>query len=278
MAYINEFPNWDSNKLNLDWILEQYSTFNQRIQEIQDHFDEVAEAMGGEVEQLESDFNDFKTLVDNNMDSFETQIQQELSSGLAQIQQQVTFISSNMAEYIQEHMNEWQAEASYSDAQKRVNFNTSNNPLLDQNKSVYSTLIGNTIHETRLNPPLYFVNQANPTITGDYINNCNITLTPGTFLVIAKVDFLDTRVVAGTDSVSLTPNDDDVIELVGGTNTIYMIDGTNVPGSITVIGLYTNTNTTTNKAVKIRIGGINVTVQGVRACAYKLSDIWNPTE
>lgn len=278
MAYINEFPNWDSNKLNLDWILEQYSTFNQRIQEIQDHFDEVAEAMGGEVEQLESDFNDFKTLVDNNMDSFETQIQQELSSGLAQIQQQVTFISSNMAEYIAEHMNEWQAEASYTDAQKRVNFNTSNNPLLDQNKSVYSTLIGNVIHETRLNPPLYFVNKTNPTVTANYINDSNITLTPGTFLVIAKVDFLDTRVVAGSDAVWLAPNDSDVIELVGGNNAIYMTDGTNIPGSITVMGLYTNTNTTTNKSVKIGIGGINVTVQGVRATAYKLSDIWNPTE
>lgn len=278
MAYINEFPNWDTNKLNLDWILEQYSTFNQRIQEIQDHFDEVAEAMGQEVEQLESDFNDFKTLVNNNIDSFETQIQHELSSGLAQIQQQVTFISSNMADYIAEHMNEWQAQASYTDAQKRVNFNTSNNPLLDQNKSVYSTLIGNVIHETRLNPPLYFVNKTNPTVTANYINNCNITLTPGTFLVIAKVDFLDTRVVAGSDAVWLAPNDSDVIELVGGNNAIYMTDGTNIPGSITVIGLYTNTNTTTNKSVKIGIGGINVTVQGVRATAYKLSDIWNPTE
>lgn len=278
MAYINEFPNWDSNKLNLDWILEQYSTFNQRIQEIQDHFDEVAESMGQEVEQLESDFNDFKTLIDNNMDSFETQIQQELSSGLAQIQQQVTFISSNMADYIAEHMNEWQAQASYTDAQKRVNFNTSNNPLLDQNKSVYSTLIGNTIHETRLNPPLYFVNEANPTVTANYINDCNITLTPGTFLVIAKVDFLDTRVVAGSDAVWLAPNDSDVIELVGGTNAIYMTDGTDVPGQVTVVGLYTNTNTTTNKAVKIGIGGINATVHNVRACAYKLSDIWNPTE
>lgn len=278
MAYINEFPNWDTNKLNLDWILEQYSTFNQRIQEIQDHFDEVAEAMGQEVEQLESDFNDFKTLVNNNIDSFETQIQHELSSGLAQIQQQVTFISSNMADYIAEHMNEWQAAAAYSDAQKRINFNESNNPLLNQNKSIYSALIGNTIHETRLNPPLYFVNKLNPTITGGYINDCNITLTPGTFLVIAKVDFLDTRVVAGSDAVWLAPNDSDVIELVGGNNAIYMTDGTNIPGSITVIGLYTNTNTTTNKSVKIGIGGINVTVQGVRATAYKLSDIWNPTE
>lgn len=278
MAYINEFPNWDSNKLNLDWILEQYSTFNQRIQEIEDHFDEVAEAMGQEVEQLESDFNDFKTLVDNNMDSFETQIQQELSSGLAQIQQQVTFISSNMASYIAEHMNEWQAEASYTDAQKRVNFNTSNNPLLDQNKSVYSTLIGNTIHEMRLNPPLYFVEETNPTITTNYIDDCNITLTPGTFLVMAKVDFVATSLSDGKIPVWLSPNDADVIELIGGYGIDFISEGTDVPGQVTVVGLYTNTNTTTNKAVKIGIGGATRTVQGVRACAYKLSDIWNPTE
>lgn len=278
MAYNNEFPHFENNQQVLDWILKQYSTFNARIQEIQDHFDEVAAGMGQQVEELEGDFNDFKDLVNDNMDTFEESIQGQLTEGLNNIQAQVSFISTNMAAYIQEHMNEWQAAAAYSDAQKRVNFNTSNNPLLDQNKSVYSTLIGNVIHETRLNPPLYFVNKLNPTVTGGYINDCNITLTPGTFLVIAKVDFLDTRVVAGIDSVSLTPNDSDVIELVGGTNTIYMIEGTNVPGSITVIGLYTNTNTTTNKSVKIRIGGINVTVQGVRACAYKLSDIWNPTE
>lgn len=278
MAYINEFPNWDSNKLNLDWILEQYSTFNQRIQEIQDHFDEVAEAMGEEVAQLESDFDDFKTLVNNNMDSFETEIQHELSSGLATIQQQVTFISSNMADYISEHMNEWQAQAAYSDAQKRVNFNTSNNPLLDQNKSVYSTLIGNVIHETRLNPPLYFVEETNPTITNNYIDDCNITLTPGTFLVMARVDFVATMLSDGKIPVWLSPNDADVIELIGGYGIDFISEGTNVPGQITVVGLYTNTNTTTNKAVKIGIGGATRTVNGVRACAYKLSDIWNPTE
>lgn len=278
MAYINEFPNWDSNKLNLDWILEQYSTFNQRIQEIQDHFDEVAESMGQEVEQLESDFNDFKVLIDNNMDSFETQIQHELSSGLAEIQQQVTFISSNMASYIAEHMNEWQASAAYTDAQKRVNFNTSNNPLLDQNKSVYSTLIGNTIHEMRLNPPLYFVEETNPTITTNYIDDCNITLTPGTFLVMAKVDFIATTLSDGKIPVWLSPNDADVIELIGGYGIDFISEGTDVPGQVTVVGLYTNTNTTTNKAVKIGIGGATRTVQGVRACAYKLSDIWNPTE
>lgn len=278
MAYNTEFPHFENNQQVLDWILRQYSTFNARIQEIQDHFDEVAAGMGQQVEELEGDFNDFKDIVNDNMDSFEESIQGQLTEGLDNIQAQVSFISTNMAAYIEEHMNEWQAAAAYSDAQKRVNFNESNNPLLDQNKSIYSALIGNTIHETRLNPPLYFVNELNPTITGGYIDDCNITLTPGTFLVIAKVDFLDTRVVAGTDSVSLTPNDSDVIELVGGTNTMYMTEGTNIPGSITVIGLYTNTNTTTNKAIKIRMGGINVTVQGVRACAYKLSDIWNPTE
>lgn len=278
MGYINEFPHFESNKLNLDWILEQYATFNKRIQEIQDHFDEVAEGMEQEVEQLSSDFDEFKNEVNGSLDEFEESIQGQLEEGLENIESQIEVISTNMATYVEQHMSEWQAEATYTDSQKRINFNTSNNPLLDQNKSVYGALIGNTIHETRLNPPLYFVNETSPTITGDYINNCNITLTPGTFLVVAKVDFLDTRVVSGTDGVWLAPNDSDVIELVGGRNSNYMPEGTNVPGSITVVGLYTNTNTTTNKSVKIGISGINVTVEGVRACAYKLSDIWNPIE
>lgn len=278
MGYLNEFPHFESNKLNLDWILEQYATFNKRIQEIQDHFDEVAEGMEQEVEQLSSDFDDFKNEVNGSLDEFEESIQGQLTEGLENIESQIEVISTNMATYVEQHMSEWQAEATYTDSQKRVNFNTSNNPLLNQNESVYGFLIGNTIHETRLNPPLYFVNETNPTITDSYINNCNITLTPGTFLVIAKVDFVATMISDGKIPVWLSSNDSDVIELVGGYNTDFISEGTNVPGQITVIGLYTNTNTTTNKTVKIGIGGSNRTVQGVRACAYKLSDIWNPLE
>lgn len=278
MAWNNEFPHFENNKQVLDWILKQYSTFNQRIQEIQDHFDEVAQGMSEQVAELEQDFTEFQTTVNGQLDQFEEDIQQQLSSGLTEIQQQVAFISSNMADYIGEHMNEWQAQAAYSDAQKRVNFNTSNNPLLDQNKSVYSTLIGNTIHEMKLRPPYYYVNETTPTITGGYIDNCNITIEPGTFLVIARVDFVATMLSDGKIPVWLSPNDADVIDIVGGYNIDYLSGGTNVPGQITVVGLYTNTNTTTNKAVKIGIGGTNVSVQGVKACAYKLSDIWNPTE
>ena len=278
MAWNNEFPHFENNQQVLDWILRQYSTFNQRIQKIQDHFDEVAEGMAEQVAELKQDFTEFQTTVNGQLDQFEEDIQQQLSTGLTEIQQQVAFISSNMADYVAEHMNEWQAQASYSDEHKRVNFNTSNNPLLDQNKSVYSTLIGNTIHDMRLQPPYYYVNETNPTITGGFIDDCNITLTPGTFLVIARVDFVATMLSDVKIPVWLAPNDADVVELVGGYNIDYISEGTNVPGQITVIGLYTNTNTTTNKAVKIGIGGSNVTIQGVKACAYKLSDIWNPTE
>lgn len=278
MGYINEFPHFESNKLNLDWILEQYATFNKRIQEIQDHFDEVAEGMEQEVEQLSSDFDDFKNEVNGSLDEFEGSIQGQLTEGLENIESQIEVISTNMATYVEQHMSEWQAEATYTDSQKRINFNTSNNPLLNQNKSVYSFLIGNTIHETKLNPPLYFVNETNPTIIDDYINNCNITLTPGTFLVIARVDFVATVLSDGKIGVWLSPSDSDVVELIGGHNIDYILEGTNVPGQITVVGLYTNTNTTTNKTVKIGIGGVNRSVNGVRACAFKLSDIWNPIQ
>lgn len=277
MGYLNEFPHFESNKLNLDWILEQYATFNKRIQEIQDHFDEVAEGMEQEVQQLSSDFDDFKNEVNGSMDEFEESIQGQLEEGLANIESQIEVISTNMATYVNEHMSEWQAEATYTDSQKRINFNTSANPVLNQNQSVYGFLIGSTIHETKLRPPYNFVNETNPTITEGYINDCNITIEPGTFLVIARVDFVATMLSDGKIPVWLSPNDSDVIELVGGYNIDYISEGTNVPGQITVVGLYTNTNTSTNKAVKIGIGGTNRSVNGVRACAFKLSDIWNPT-
>ena len=41
MAYLNEFPKWDSNGRNLDWLLEQYSTFEKRLQEIRDAFNDA---------------------------------------------------------------------------------------------------------------------------------------------------------------------------------------------------------------------------------------------
>lgn len=113
MAYLNEFPHMEANKLNLDWLLEQYSTFNKRIKEIQDHFDEVAAEMAGEVNQLEQDFDEFKQTVNTNFSNLSHDIEVQVNAAIADIQRQIDTISNNMAAYIEAHMEEWQAEAIY---------------------------------------------------------------------------------------------------------------------------------------------------------------------
>ena len=184
MAYINEFPNWDSNKLNLDWILEQYSTFNQRIQEIQDHFDEVAEAMGQEVDQLESDFNDFKTLVANNMDAFELSIQRQLNQGLSNIQSQINTISSDMAAYISEHMSEWQAEADYSN--HVMKFSNEATPTEDLTKTVYQLQLDGTLHRLGLKPSQFMSAGIVTGLSGGSLQGINgvVLEGKGTYLVM----------------------------------------------------------------------------------------------
>lgn len=280
MGYLNEFPHFESNKLNLDWLLEQYSTFNDRLQEITDAFNAAVNQFESDLEDYETSINDavasFENTVNGIISDFKTETNGEIATFEATVEREIQQLTTNMVTYVEEHMDEWQAEATYTDAQKRINFNTSNNPLLDMNKSVYGFLIGSTIHETKLSPPLYFVNEVRPTITNDYIDDCNITLTPGTFLVMAHVDGVETTLSGGNQSISLTPNDSDVKEIIKGTDACYVMEGENIPFSLTAIGIYTNINTTTNKEVKIKVGGVNRTIDGVQACAYKISDIWNP--
>lgn len=111
MGYLAEFPHMEANKLNLDWLLEQYSTFNKRIKEIQDHFDEVAAEMASEVNQLEQDFDEFKQTVNNNFSNLSHDIEVQVNAAIADIQRQIDTISNNMAAYIEAHMDEWQTEA-----------------------------------------------------------------------------------------------------------------------------------------------------------------------
>lgn len=100
MGYLNEFPHVESNKLNLDWLLEQYRTFNERIQQILDHFDEVAEEMRQENAQYKADmqaaFNSFKDDVNEQVASISNAIEQ---------------VSENVTEFVGEHMDEWQLDA-----------------------------------------------------------------------------------------------------------------------------------------------------------------------
>ena len=133
MGYLNEFPHFESNALNLDWLLQQYSTFNDRIQEIQNHFDEVAEAMQQgidtfeenvnnslsqmtqDITDLQGDFDDFVSTVNQNFSDLTDDIRDDVNEAIDNIQGQITTITNNMVSYVSEHMDEWQVEATIDD-------------------------------------------------------------------------------------------------------------------------------------------------------------------
>lgn len=104
MAYLNEFPQWESSGRNLDWLLEQYSTFNARIQQILDEFNASVQKMEGDIADLESEYTRL-------LDNFETRILGEVATISDAIEQ----ISNNVAEYVGEHMEEWQLDAMTGD-------------------------------------------------------------------------------------------------------------------------------------------------------------------
>lgn len=114
MAYLNEFPHFEANQLNLDWILEQYSTFNKRIKEINDHFDEAVATIQGEVEELNEDFTEFVDTVNDDFDTLSEDLQEQVNGAIREIQSQINAINTHMEEYIATHIDEWQQEASFN--------------------------------------------------------------------------------------------------------------------------------------------------------------------
>lgn len=111
MAYLNEYPHVEPNKLNLDWLLEQYSTFNKRIAEILQHFDET-------VEQIRADFQTAVDTFENQLATFENDIngqfnefKTEVRNDITTIENAIEQVSDNVSEYVNEHMEEWQLEA-----------------------------------------------------------------------------------------------------------------------------------------------------------------------
>lgn len=108
MAYLNEFPHTEASKLNLDWILEQYSTFNQRLAEIVQHFDESVEQMQSDVLQFKSDyetaFNNFKNDINSLVDEYS---------------EKVDSINENIGGYVNEYLTE------------NINTILQDNPVLD---------------------------------------------------------------------------------------------------------------------------------------------------
>lgn len=100
MANFNSFPHVNADDLNLDWLLEQYATFNDRIAEIQAHFDEVAENMAQQNAQYRNEilalFNNYKNYINAKVESIDNAIEQ---------------VSNNVSDFVADHMEEWQLEA-----------------------------------------------------------------------------------------------------------------------------------------------------------------------
>lgn len=102
MAFNNEFPHVEANKLNHNWLLKQYATFNDRLQELHDHFDESVETMQNSQAAFEQAitnlFNTFKNETNAKVD--------EIADAVDQINQQTdeyvyNYLSENITEILQ---------------------------------------------------------------------------------------------------------------------------------------------------------------------------------
>lgn len=104
MAYLNEFPHTEASKLNLDWILEQYSTFNERLAEIVQHFDESVAQMESDILQFkgeyETAFNNYKSDINHLMEDFEQLVNQEVQ----QVSNAIEQVNRNITVYLEENL------------------------------------------------------------------------------------------------------------------------------------------------------------------------------
>lgn len=115
MAYLNEFPHTEASKLNLDWILEQYSTFNQRLAEIVQHFDESVAQMEGDILQFKGEyeqaFNNYKSDINHLMEDFETtiegvieQFETDINGEVDSIRDVIEIVNENTEQYINQNI------------------------------------------------------------------------------------------------------------------------------------------------------------------------------
>lgn len=284
MAWNNEFPHFENNQQVLDWILRQYSTFNQRIQEIQDHFDEVAEGMAEQVAELEQDFTEFQTAINGQLDQFEDSIQGQLTEGLENIQSQINVISTNMATYISEHMAEWQAEADY--ANHVMKFSNEASPTEDLTKTVYQLQLDGTLHRLGLKPSQFMSAGIVTGLSNGSLQGINGVLLEGkgTYLVIMHCQ------------LSLENSPDEVADhgvIKGVLNTIhtgldsllplYSVDIATLDSpslNFSAVGIYKNT-TDNNVAVNPHVSTSGLQSQDSSSGAFwglaiRICDEWTP--
>ena len=100
MAYLNEFPNLKPNELNLNWILEQYSSFNDKLQELHDHFDSAINDINASIDEFENEVNntisEFETSINESFEEFKDEVNSEVESVSNAIEQ----VNENIEEYI----------------------------------------------------------------------------------------------------------------------------------------------------------------------------------
>ena len=288
MAYLNEFPHFENNKQVLDWILKQYSTFNQRIQEIQDHFDEVAQGMAEQVAELEQDFTEFQTAINGQLDQFEDDIQGQLTDGLNNIQSQINVISTNMATYINEHMEEWQAEATYSGNLLRLS--NSAMPILDYTEDIEGVVVDSKVHNVRLQAPAGITSETYTIFESDgYVLDANhepigITLDGiGTYLVILFMSVDTTTTPAATEPYIRLKgvNKPSEVNILIPLMDKVLLRGQNQNDItyIKAVGLFTNTvNSAKTIYPLMEFSELSTMGSGaISGVAYKLSKPWTPT-
>ena len=141
MANFNTFPHVDADDLNLDWLLEQYATFNDRIAEILAHFDEVAEEMRQQNEHYKNQvlalFNNYKNYVDAQVASMNNKVD-ELKDAVDQINEKTdeyvyNYLQENITEILQDNP---VLETKY----EKLGY-------IDTNETVQITLEANMIYE-----------------------------------------------------------------------------------------------------------------------------------
>lgn len=235
MAYLNEFPNFEAPQRNLDFILEQYSTFNKRIKEINDHFDEAVATIQGEVEELNNDFEDFVETVNDDFDTLSEDLQEQVNEAITEIQSQINDINTHMEEYIASHIDEWQQDASF------------NNGALVLGSGEYSE--GAPVREIDINGEAHLIHSTNANVKAytlgktDTYSSTSYTYTftinnasklSGIFLVYncPSVDD-DTFHIINTSNINITRNSDSYSASV--TITGLTLEGSNL---IMISGYY----------------------------------------
>ena len=142
MAYLNEFPHTEASKLNLDWILEQYSTFNQRLAEIVQHFDESVAEMQSDILQFKGEyeqaFNNYKSDINHLMEDFETtiegaieQFENDINDEVDSIRDVIEIVNQNTEQYINENIQSFMWNVVTTTLEKSANVSPEGNATIN---------------------------------------------------------------------------------------------------------------------------------------------------